>query len=299
MNSPRKDLPLFPLKALQALCTLAFAEDEGTGDVTSEAVIEPGHRSRAYLLAKESGVLAGAPCVEAIFRHRGLAPRVEWACAEGEDFKAGQVLARFEGGTRDLLLCERIILNFLQRFCGIATTTRKFAEAAGPSTKILDTRKTLPGYRLLDKYAVVLGGGVNHRQGLFDRVLIKDNHSEASGSARAAVDRVIAKVSRALPLQVEVRNLDELETLLETPVDSILLDNMSDEDLQSAVERVRAVAPHIKLEASGGMDLPRVRRLRDMGLDFISVGALTHSVQALDLSLKIGTGPGEVKRGRK
>ncbi len=278
----------FPMKALQALLPLAFAEDEGPGDVTSEAVIETGHRSRASLLCKAEGVLAGSPLVEAAFRYRGLAPRIEWTAHEGDAIHPGAVLAKVEGETAGLLLCERIILNFLQRLCGIATETRRFVEAAGPGTKILDTRKTLPGYRLLDKYAVAVGGGTNHRQGLFDQVLIKDNHAEACGTVRMAVDKAVKRVGRAYAVEAEVRTLDELETLLDAPVDVILLDNMDDADLRQAVKRAHEVAPHAKLEASGGMDLERVRRLRNAGLDFISVGALTHSVRAFDLSLKFG-----------
>jgi nicotinate-nucleotide pyrophosphorylase (carboxylating) len=294
---PARALPQFPLKALQALLPLAFAEDEGSGDVTSEATLDPGHHSRASLLCKEGGVLAGAPSLEAVFRFRGFAPRVEWLAQEGGAIRAGQVLAKLEGETKDLLLCERIALNFLQRCCGIATATRKFVEAAGPRTRILDTRKTPPGYRLLDKYCVAVGGGHNHRQGLFDQVLIKDNHAEACGSMRTAVDKAAKRARRAYAMEAEVRNLDELETLLDAPADWLLLDNFEDADLRKAVKRVRAVAPHIKLEASGGMDLERVRKLRDAGLDAISVGALTHSVRALDLSLKIGALPPAFRGG--
>ncbi len=284
-----RSLPLFPMKALQALLPLAFAEDEGAGDVTSEATIDPQHRSYATLLCKAEGVLAGAPLVEAVFRFRGLAPRVEWRAAEGDAIHPGEVLARFEGETRGILVCERILLNFLQHLCGIATAAHRFAEAvAGTATQVLDTRKTLPGYRALEKYAVAVGGGANHRRGLFDQVLIKDNHAAACGSVRAAVDRVVKRYSRTYPIEAEVRNLAELETLLDAPLDTVLLDNFSDADLRRAVQRARAAAPQLRLEASGGMDLDRVRKLRGIGLQAISVGAMTHSAPALDLSLKIG-----------
>ncbi len=279
--------PVFPMKALQALLPLAFAEDEGSGDITSEATIESDHRSHAVLLCKEDGILAGSPIVEAVFRYRGLAPRVEWLVGEGESIKAGMTMARMDGETKGLLLCERIILNFLQRLCGIASVTHTYVEAVGSKTKILDTRKTLPAYRLLDKYAVALGGGTNHRQGLFDQVLIKDNHAMACGSVLGAVHKVATRFTRGYIIEAEVRNLEELESLLNSQVNIILLDNMSNEVLRQAVQRVKTKAPHIRLEASGGMSLDRVRQLRDMGLDFISVGALTHSVNALDLSLKI------------
>ena len=280
-------IPAFPHKALQALLPLAFAEDEGPGDITSEATLDAGHRSRGALLCKEDGVLAGVPVMEAVFRHRGLAPRSEWLAQEGDAVGAGQTLARVEDETRGLLVCERILLNFMQRLSGIATATRRFAEAAAP-VKILDTRKTLPGYRELDKYAVAVGGGVNHRQGLFDQILIKDNHAAANGSVRAAADRSLSRFGRAYKVEAEVRTLEELESLLDAPVDILLLDNMDDATLARAVKRAREAAPHLKLEASGNMTLERARKLRNSGLDFISVGELTHSVRALDLSLKIG-----------
>ena len=277
------------MKALQALLPMAFEEDEGSGDITSEASIDPRQSTQAVLLCKEKGVLAGAPALEAIFRYRGLAPRVEWQAEEGAWIRPGEILARLEGEARTLLLCERIALNFLQRFCGIATATRNFVAALGKSrTRILDTRKTPPGYRLLDKYAVAVGGGNNHRLGLFDQILIKDNHVAACGSPRAAVEKAVSRYGRSQTIEVEVRNLEELESLLDAPVDVLLLDNFSDAQLRQAVKRVRTAAPHIRTEASGDMTLARVRRLRNAGLDFISVGSLTHSVKALDLSLKIG-----------
>ena len=281
-------IPAFPHKALQALLPLAFAEDEGPGDITSEATLDAGHRSRAALLCKEDGVLAGVPVMEAVFRFRGLAPRIEWLAQEGDAVKAGQTLARVEDETRGLLVCERILLNFMQRLSGIATATRRFAEAAAP-VKVLDTRKTLPGYRELDKYAVAVGGGVNHRQGLFDQILIKDNHAAANGSVRAAADRSLSRFGRSYKIEAEVRTLEELESLLDAPVDILLLDNMDDATLVRAVKRDLEAAPHLKLEASGNMNLERARKLRNSGLDFISVGELTHSVRALDLSLKIGS----------
>jgi nicotinate-nucleotide pyrophosphorylase (carboxylating) len=281
-------LPAFPMKALQALLPAAFAEDEGAGDITSEATLDAGDRSKGALICKEDGVFAGLAVMEAVFRHRGLAPRIEWQIQEGDAIRAGQILARLEGETRGLLVCERIILNFLQRLCGIATVTHTYALAAAP-TRVLDTRKTLPAYRELDKYAVAVGGGVNHRMGLHDQILIKDNHAAACGSVRAAVDRAASRFGRAYRIEAEVRTLAEIETLLDSQVDILLLDNMDDKTLQASVARVRAAAPHIKLEASGNLDLARVKKLRNLGLDFFSVGALTHSVKALDLSLKIGS----------
>jgi nicotinate-nucleotide pyrophosphorylase (carboxylating) len=284
-------IPAFPHKALQALLPLAFAEDEGPGDITSEATLDAGDRSRGVLLCKEDGVLAGVPVMEAVFRFRGLAPRIEWLAAEGDMIRAGQPLARLEEETRGLLVCERILLNFMQRLSGIATVTRRFVDAAAP-VRVLDTRKTLPGYRELDKYAVAVGGGVNHRQGLYDQILIKDNHAAANGSVRAAADRALSRFGRSFKVEAEVRTLEELESLLDTPVDILLLDNMDDTTLARAVARVREAAPHLKLEASGNMNLERAQALCHSGLDFISVGELTHSVKALDLSLKISSAAG-------
>jgi nicotinate-nucleotide pyrophosphorylase (carboxylating) len=279
------------MKALQALLPIAFAEDEGAGDVTSEATLDPEHRSQGELLCKEDGVLAGRPVMDAVFRHRGLAPRVEWFADDGDAVRAGQILARVEGETRGLLACERIILNFMQRLSGIATSARRYADAAAPA-RVLDTRKTLPAYRELDKYAVAAGGGENHRMGLYDRILVKDNHAAACGSVRAAVDRAVqyrnARGGRALLIEAEARTLDELESLLDAPVDIVMLDNMDDKTLKAAVARARAAAPHVKLEASGNLDLERVQRLRNVGLNFFSVGEITHSVKALDLSLQLG-----------
>jgi nicotinate-nucleotide pyrophosphorylase (carboxylating) len=297
-------LPAFPHEALQALLPLAFAEDEGTGDVTSEATLAPHDQSHGALLCKEDGVLAGLPVVDAVFRHRfaaGDVPHVTWFAAEGDAIRTGQILARMEGGTHGLLVCERTILNFLQRLCGIATVTRAYVDAAGgptARTRVLDTRKTLPAYRALDKYAVAVGGGENHRMGLYDRILIKDNHTAACGSVRAAVEKAAAfreNAGRPLLIEAEVRTLEEIETLLDAPVDILLLDNMDDDTMRAAVSLVNvngrgpSAASPLKLEASGNLDLARVERLRDAGLDYFSVGALTHSVKALDLSLKIGS----------
>jgi nicotinate-nucleotide pyrophosphorylase (carboxylating) len=283
-----KALPFFPQKALKVLLGPAFEEDEGSGDVTSLATLADSRMSHAILLAKEDGVMAGLPLIGEVFRHRGLAPYLEPVVQEGASFKNKDVLMRMHGKTRDLLVCERIILNFLQRMCGIATVTSHFASAvAGTKTRILDTRKTLPGYRELDKYAVVVGGGTNHRKGLYDQILIKDNHAAACGGVREAVLKARAKYGTSFIVECEVRTLEEVASLLAEPVDILLLDNMTDDQLKESILLVNGQAPKIKLEASGNMNLERVQRLRDFGLDFISVGALTHSVKALDISLDV------------
>lgn len=281
-------LPAFPAEAFDRLLPWAFAEDEGHGDVTSLATIPEGAVGRARLLCKQPGVIAGLPLVERVFRHRGFHPTLTLLCREGEEVPAGRELMTLQGSLRALLVCERILLNFMQRLSGIATISREYAKALGASTtRLLDTRKTMPGYRALDKYAVAMGGGTNHRMGLYDMVLVKDNHAEACGSVRAAVDKVQRDYAGKYTVEAEVRTLAELETLLDAPVDIVLLDNMDDVTLRAAVALARARAPRLKLEASGNMDLERVRRIRDFGLDYISVGALTHSVKALDISLDI------------
>ena len=281
-------LPAFPAEAFDRLLPWAFSEDEGHGDVTSLATIPENAVGRARLLCKQSGVVAGQPLVERVFRHRGFHPTLTLLCREGEAVEAGRELMAMQGPLRALLVCERILLNFLQRLSGIATVSREYADALGNSaTRLLDTRKTMPGYRALDKYAVAMGGGTNHRMGLFDMVLVKDNHAEACGSVRAAVDKVHARYAGRYTVEAEVRTLAELESLLDAPADIILLDNMDDKALREAVAMARARAPRLKLEASGNMDLERVRRIRDFGLDYISVGALTHSVKALDISMGI------------
>lgn len=284
-------MPAFPAEAFDRLLPWAFSEDEGHGDVTSLATIPADAAGRARLLCKQAGVVAGLPLVERVFRHRGYHPNIALHCKEGEAVRAGTVLMEIQGPMRALLVCERILLNFLQRLSGIATVSREYAEALGDSTtRLLDTRKTMPGYRALDKYAVAVGGGTNHRMGLYDMVLIKDNHAEACGSVRAAVERVHAEYAGKYTVEAEVRTLAELETLLDAPADILLLDNMDDETLKRAVATVRSRAPRLKLEASGNMDLERVHRIREFGLDYISVGALTHSVKALDISLGILSG---------
>ncbi len=286
--SPASSLQAFPSEAFDRLLPWAFSEDEGHGDITSIATIDETATGRARLLCKQSGVIAGLPLVERVFRHRGFHPSLELLCAEGDDVEAGDVLMNLQGSMQALLVCERILLNFLQRLSGIATVARAYAQALeGGNTRILDTRKTMPGYRALDKYAVAVGGGTNHRMGLYDMVLIKDNHAEACGSVRAAVEKVHARYAGKYTVEAEVRTLDELRSLLDAPVDIILLDNMDDATLREAVAIARHGAPRLKLEASGNMDLARAERIKDFGLDFISVGALTHSVKALDISLDI------------
>jgi nicotinate-nucleotide pyrophosphorylase [carboxylating] (EC 2.4.2.19) len=270
--------------AILNLIDLALAEDIGPGDVTSEAVLPPDLCLRAHIVAKQAGVVAGLPVAEAVFRRVDPSVHFTPRVGDGARVEAGTVLAEVEGPARSLLAAERTALNFLQRLSGIATLTRRFVDAvAGTRAVILDTRKTHPGHRALEKYAVRMGGGQNHRMGLYDMVLIKDNHIAAAGSITAAVRR--ARAARPeLPIEVEVKDLDELREALELPVDRIMLDNF---DLEAIRAAVRIAAGRVPLEVSGGVTLERVAELAATGVDYISVGALTHSAPALDISMEV------------
>ncbi len=284
LSSPIPDLPPDLWAALQPLLELAIAEDIGPGDVTSEAILPPDQTLRAQLVAKKPGVVAGLPVAAAVFWRVDPTVRFTPHIRDGDPVAPGDVLAEVEGPARSLLAAERTALNFLQRLSGIATLTRRFVDAvAGNRAVILDTRKTHPGYRLLEKYAVRMGGGQNHRMGLYDMVLIKDNHIAAAGSITAAVQRARAAYPH-LPVEVEVQSLDQLREALELPVDRIMLDNF---DLESIRTAVRIAAGRVPLEVSGGVSLERVAELAATGVDYISVGALTHSAPALDISMEV------------
>jgi len=262
----------------------ALAEDVGSGDVTSVPIIPAGTRLYGEFLAKERGVLAGVAVVRETFRQVddtiAFVPLLE----DGSTFEVGDILATVSGTGAGILIAERVALNFLQRMSGVATMTRSYVEAtAGTRTRILDTRKTMPGLRALDKLAVRLGGGTNHRTGLYDMVLIKDNHIEAAGSITTAVKRV-RQAGITLAIEVEIDSLDQLDEALAANVDRIMLDNMDTATMREAVERV---AGRVELEASGGITLPRIPEIAATGVDYISVGALTHSVKALDISLDL------------
>jgi nicotinate-nucleotide pyrophosphorylase (carboxylating) len=264
----------------------ALEEDLGPGDVTSTWTLPPDQRARGTFVAKEGGVIAGLLVAREVFRQLDEAVVLTFWVEDGTSVAPGTAVATVEGPAIPILSGERTALNFLQRMSGIATATRRYVEAvAGTGAVILDTRKTAPGLRALDKWAVRLGGGQNHRQGLYDMVLIKDNIAAAGGIAQA-VERVRARNRAGLPVEVEVKTLAELDEVLalEPPVDRIMLDNM---DLPTMREAVRRTAGRIPLEASGGVNLERVRAIAETGVDYISVGALTHSVRALDISLEL------------
>ena len=260
-------------------------EDLGQGDLTSLLVVPEDLEGEAVILAKEGGVLAGRWVAERVF---ALAdPRTAFTplVAEGARVAEGTEVARVRGPLRGILAGERLALNLLQRLSGIATLTRAYVEAlAGTKAQILDTRKTTPGLRALEKYAVRVGGGRNHRYGLFDGILLKENHVRAAGGVGEAVRRAKARAPHYLKVEVEVRSLEELEEALEAGADLILLDNFPLEALREAVRRVGGRVP---LEASGNMTLERAKAAAEAGVDYVSVGALTHSAKALDLSLLV------------
>jgi nicotinate-nucleotide pyrophosphorylase (carboxylating) len=261
----------------------ALAEDIGTGDATTLSTIQEALELDGVLIARGEGVIAGLDVFEAVFAEAGGGVSVTTAIADGERTRKGDEVARMRGRGRTLLSGERTALNFLQRMSGIATMTRAFVDAvAGTRAVILDTRKTAPGLRAFDKRAVRIGGGTNHRTGLFDMVLIKDNHIDAAGGIAVAVGRVRRGAFSTLAIEVECRTLDEVDAAVALKVDRIMLDNMDIETIRRAVAFVDARVP---LEVSGGVSLSTVRGIADTGVDFISIGALTHSAPALDLSL--------------
>lgn len=263
----------------------AFAED--LPDITSEAIFDRSERGVARFLVKASGVIAGLAVIRSVFRALDEAATVKQLTADGERVSAGDIVAEVSAPVIALLSGERTALNLMQRASGIATATRRYVdEVAGTRAKIFDTRKTAPGLRALDKYAVRAGGGQNHRMGLHDMFLVKNNHVDRAGSITRAVEQIRA-TGLPQPLMVEVRDMAELEEALALRPDFILLDNMSPRELHAAVERTAGAVP---LEASGGITFESVRDVAESGVDRISIGALTHSVTALDISMRIERG---------
>jgi nicotinate-nucleotide pyrophosphorylase (carboxylating) len=261
----------------------ALAEDVGTGDVTTGAIVAGDAHGRALFVSKASCVVAGVDVACEAFRQLESGVRCVVKIPDGEPSVPGDVIAEVSASLRTLLVGERTALNFLQRLSGIATLTRKYVDAAGGRIEVLDTRKTTPSLRSLEKYAVRAGGGRNHRMGLYDAVLIKDNHIRAAGGLSAAVTRVRTH-QPDLPIEVEAETLDQVDEALAAGADIILLDNMTTPALRAAVGRV---AGRARLEISGGITLQRIPELAQSGADFVSVGALTHSSPAVDISLEI------------
>jgi len=260
----------------------ALKEDVGSGDLTTNLIVSSDLNAKAFLKAKEEGIVAGLRIAELIFKK--LDPAIKWQqhFNDGVKINPGDILVNFEGSYKAILTGERTALNFLQRMSGIATLTSKFVNAVkGTKTKILDSRKTVPGLRMIDKYAVKIGGGTNHRIGLYDMVLIKDNHIKIAGGISNAVNQVRTNLKAGIKIEVETSNIDEVLEAVMLNVDFIMLDNMSTEMMRHAVKLINGKA---LVEASGNMTLGRVKEAAETGVDFISVGALTHSVCALDIA---------------
>jgi nicotinate-nucleotide pyrophosphorylase (carboxylating) len=273
------------LKSAEVLFDLAYAEDIGDGDITTNNLIPPGENKTARLVAKESGVVAGLPITEMVFRR--FDKNLEWneKLHDGDAVEPGDVLVEFTANYRALLTGERKALNFLQRLSGIATYANKcMKEIEGHGVEILDTRKTLPGYRHLDKYAVRMGGASNHRFGLYDMVMIKDNHIQIAGGIKPAVDSIRKKIPKSIKIEVETTTIEQVKEALAADVDIIMLDNMSSKMMK---ECVGIIDRRAKVEASGNMTIKRIRKVASTGVDYISIGALTHSVKALDISQRI------------
>lgn len=274
------------------LIDAALAEDVGAGDWTTLWTVPADARAEADVVAKADGVIAGIEAVHETLRQVDPEVSVRELVSDGSLVERGTRVLELTGAARSLLTAERVALNFLQRLSGIATLTRDYVRAVeGTGVRILDTRKTTPGMRALEKAAVAMGGGENHRFGLHDMVLIKENHIAAAGGIARALEAVEDANTRGLPVEIEVRNLRELQEVLRFRVDRILLDNFTVADLRSGVERVHALGDNRpETEASGGITLQTIRGVAETGVDFISVGALTHSAPALDLSLLLELG---------
>lgn len=270
---------------LKNLIENALSEDIGPGDVTTEATIPADSTSTAEMLAKQDLVLAGLDVSREVFHY--LDPDIQFTplAKDGDKIKAGTVLVRLSGKTRVLLTGERAALNFLQHLSGIATLTAKYVEKIkGLKVEVLDTRKTLPGLRQIEKHAVRMGGGKNHRMGLYDMVLIKDNHITAAGGLTNAVERVRNRMQNRFKIEVEAKTIEEVREALSAKVDTIMLDNMPVEIMREAV---KLIAGRALVEASGNVTLDTIRAIAETGVDFISVGSLTHSAPAADISMKI------------
>jgi len=273
------------LKSAEVLFDLAYAEDIGDGDITTNNLITPGENKTAILVAKEEGVVAGLPVAEMVFRKFDKDLIWNELKPDGSKVFSGDILVEFKGNYRALLTGERKALNFLQHLSGIATYANLcMKEIEGLDVEILDTRKTLPGYRHLDKYAVRMGGASNHRFGLYDMVMIKDNHIQVAGGIIPAVEAIRKKIPKSIKIEVETSNLEQVQEAIDAGVDIIMLDNMSSAMM---IEAVALINKRAKIEASGNMTLKRIRKVASTGVNYISIGALTHSVKALDISQRI------------
>ncbi|MEW6715184.1 MAG: carboxylating nicotinate-nucleotide diphosphorylase [Nitrospirota bacterium] len=266
----------------------ALHEDIGSGDITTSAIISEKDISLAVIIAKEDFILAGLPFAGRTFKLVDSEVKFKAKKRDGSRIRKGTVIAEIKGKTRSLLLAERTALNLLQRLSGIATLTNKFVErVAGLPVKILDTRKTTPGLRFFEKYAVKMGGGCNHRYGLFDGILIKDNHISAAGGVKKAVKLAKSRVDKSFKIEVEAKSIKEVKDALSSGADIIMLDNMAVDEMTKAVKIIRSHKADVVIEASGNVNLENLRAIAETGVDMISAGALTHSAPAADISMKI------------
>jgi nicotinate-nucleotide pyrophosphorylase (carboxylating) len=270
------------------LVSSALAEDLEHGDITTDSIVSADTFGSAVIVAKEPAVLAGTFIAQEAFRQIDPDIYFKDVKKEGSEVYQGDVVMSLYGRLAAILKAERVALNFIQRMCGIATLTRSFVkELSGLSCKLVDTRKTTPGMRLLQKYAVRIGGGHNHRYGLSDGILIKDNHILACGSIKKSINMARANIPHTLLIEIEVTDIEELEDAIKAGADAVLLDNMDLMTLRGAVALARKLNPRLILEASGGINLKNVREIAETGVDIVSVGLLTHSAKASDLSLRI------------
>lgn len=276
------------LTYLKKIFELAIQEDIRSGDITTQAIFRNYRKVRGDLLCKEDGILAGVEVIQTIAENFLDEIEIYSDYNDGNEIKSGQFIGTITGDVREILKYERVLLNFLQRMCGVATLTNKFVQRIkGTKAKILDTRKTIPGWRYLDKLAVKIGGGENHRFGLYDMFLIKDNHIFAAGGIKEAINlcrEYNNSLGNKFKIEVEVKNLLELKDAIEAGVDRVLLDNFS---IVSIKDAVQLVGGKVEIEVSGGVNLDNVREIAECGVDYISVGAITHSAKALDISLEI------------
>ena len=270
------------------LLDLGIEEDINTGDITTESIIPESMNAVATMTAKQEGVISGLEIVKMVYDRFQSDVVFTPYFKDGDQVKKGDVILKIEATYPTLLRGERLSLNLFQRMCGIATETAKYVkELKGTSTELLDTRKTAPGQRVLDKLAVKHGGGTNHRMGLYDMALIKDNHIKMAGGITKAVEQVRARIAEGIKIEVETTNLDEVKEAIAAGADIIMLDNMGNEAMAEAVATIKAADKGIKTEASGNMSIPRLIEVAATGVDYISVGALTHTVKAMDISMNI------------
>jgi nicotinate-nucleotide pyrophosphorylase (carboxylating) len=274
--------------ALKKSIQLWLEEDIGTGDITSLTTIPLEQCSKAIIHMKEAGIIAGLPVAKVVFAVVDSEVKFTAKVEDGAFVEKGTIIAEVEGNTRSILLGERLALNLMQRLSGIATKTSQFVQALqGFSTRLVDTRKTTPGHRMLEKYAVRVGGGHNHRFGLYDAVMIKDNHIKGAGGVGTAISAARKSIPHTMKIEVEVETFAQLQEALAAQADIIMLDNMIPSDMHKAVDIIKAKAPHIIVEASGTVTLDTVKAIAAAGVDVISVGRLTYSVLALDISLDL------------